>query len=66
MTSHSRPHSYVIAASATTGTSIDELIRPGLQRAFPLPPESDANEAVFRRLLDSLSQRLPGPHSQAA
>lgn len=57
MAQHIRPHAYIPAAGALTGTSIDELIRPGLHQAFPLPSEEDANEAKFRRLLDVLAQR---------
>jgi hypothetical protein len=36
---------------------MDELIRPGLLLAFPLPPEDDPNEDKFCRVLDALGQR---------
>ena len=62
MAPHTRPHSFIPAASALTGTSIDDLIRPGLHLAFPLPSEDEPNEARFRRLLDALAQRRSGPH----
>ena len=49
------PHSFVPAASALTATSVDDLIRPGLCRAFPLLPE-DPNADRFGELLDALAQ----------
>jgi hypothetical protein len=42
---------------ASTGSSVDELIRPGLRLAFPLPAEGDPNEDKFCRVLDALGQR---------
>ncbi len=66
MTHHIRPHAYIPAAWASTGTSIDELVRPGLHLAFPLPSQDDPNEATFRHLLDALAQRRPVPTSQLA
>jgi hypothetical protein len=66
VTQHTRPHSYVPGGSALTGTSIDELIRPGLRHAFPLPPKEDPVEATFRRLLDALALRRSGSQSQSA
>ena len=65
MAPHTRPHSFIPAASALMGTSVDDLIRPGLRLAFPLPSESDPNEDRFRRLLDALAQRRSGPLSPA-
>ena len=50
------PHSFVPAASALTATSVDDLIRPGLCRAFPLLPE-DPNADRSGELLDALAQR---------
>lgn len=57
MAQHYQPHAYVPFGTALTTTSIDELIRPSLCRAFPLPSRDDASEAKFRRLLDALAQR---------
>jgi hypothetical protein len=37
--------------------SVDEMIRPSLRLAFPLPPKGDAAEGRFRVLLDALSLR---------
>ena len=52
-----QPHAYVPAAKALTNSSVDESIRPGLRLAYPLPPEEEAKESNFRRLLDALAQR---------
>jgi hypothetical protein len=57
MTHHTRPHAYIPGGSALTDASIDELIRPGLHQAFPLPSGEDATEAKFRGLLSALAQR---------
>ena len=57
MAQYSRPHSYIAGGTALTGTSIDDLIRPGLRVAFPLPSEEGSQEDRFRRLLDALAQR---------
>ena len=57
MTQHTRPHAYIPGGKALTDTSIDDLIRPGLRVAFPLPREHAPDEAKFRRLLDALAQR---------
>jgi len=65
MASFIRPHSYIPAASALTGTSTDELIRPGLRLAFPLSSGDNANEEKFRRLLDALAQRSPPSSGQS-
>ncbi len=59
MSHYNRPQSYISAGHALTGTSIDELIRPGLQLAFPLPSQDDGHEETFRRLLHALGQRSP-------
>lgn len=57
MVQHIRPHACIPRGGALTGTSVDELVRPGLRLAFPLPSGDDANEEKFRRLLDALAQR---------
>ena len=57
LTHHIQPHAYVPAAKASTGSSVDELIRPGLRLAFPLPSKDDPNEDKFCRVLDALGQR---------
>lgn len=46
--------------TAETRTSIDDLIRPGLSRAFPLPEEPQADER-FGQLFRALAQRGRGP-----
>ena len=56
MTQHTRPHAYIPGGSAMTDASIDDLIRPGLRLAYPLPSEESPNEDRFRRLLDALAQ----------
>jgi hypothetical protein len=47
-----------------TDSSIDDLIRPGLRLAFPVPSEEGLNEGRFRRLLDALAQRPSGSRLQ--
>jgi hypothetical protein len=56
MAHYSRPHAYIPGGLALTDTSIDDLIRPGLHRAFPLPSDDDI-EQKFRGLLAALAQR---------
>lgn len=57
MAHYSRAHAYIPAARALTDTSIDELIRPGLQRAFPLPSDEDDAGMKLQGLLATLAQR---------
>ena len=57
MAPHYQPHAHVPFGTAMTSTSVDELIRPSLRRAFPLPSWDDASEAKFRLLLDALAQQ---------
>ena len=52
-----QPYASVPGAGALTDTSVDELIRPGLLLAFPLPCKDDLNEDKFRPVLDALAQR---------
>ncbi len=47
MAHYSRPHAYIPGSLALTEASIDELIRPGLHQAFPLPSEDDPTEERF-------------------
>jgi hypothetical protein len=56
MTPTTRPHSYIPGAAATTGTSVDELIRPGLHLAYAVPSADDVSEAKFRHLLEALAK----------
>jgi hypothetical protein len=65
MAPHPRPHVYVPGGTAVTGTSVDDLIRPGLRHAFPLPAEDGPNEDRFRRLLEALAQARSDPQPQA-
>lgn len=65
MVPHTRPHSFIPAATALTGASIDGLIRPNLRLAFPLPSDGDPNEAKFRHLLDALAKYRPDPAPQS-
>ena len=57
LTHRIQPHAYVPAAKALTNSSVDELIRPGLRLAFPLPSKDDPDEDKFCRVLDALGQR---------
>ena len=41
---------------ADARTSMDDLIRPGLTQAFPLPPEPQADER-FSQILEALAQQ---------
>ena len=53
-----RPHRLPAQAhsdNAEAGTSVDDLIRPGLSQAFPVPEQPPADER-FRRLLEALAQ----------
>ena len=43
----------------------DDLIRPALRQAFPLPAEDQTGNEKFRLLLDALAQRA-GEHSGEA
>jgi hypothetical protein len=40
--------------------SIDDLIRPSLLQAFPLPADDHGQDHRFRLLLDALAQRRGG------
>ncbi|MBP1807663.1 hypothetical protein J2Z33_003537 [Rubellimicrobium aerolatum] len=42
---------------ATSRASVDDLIRPGLRCAYPLPKADHAKVERFRRLLDALARR---------
>ena len=64
MAPHPRPHAYVAGGTAMTGASLDDLIRPGLRHAFPLPAEDGPNEDRFRRLLEALAQARSDPQPQ--
>lgn len=61
MSQHTRLHAIIPGGRALTDTSLDELIRPGLRLAFPLPLEDGPDEARFCRLLDALAQSQSGP-----
>ncbi len=39
------------------GPLIEEVLRPSLQLAFPLPSEADISDVRFHRLLEALAQR---------
>ncbi len=56
----SQPHSYVFYDTSLTGTSIEDLIRPGLGQAFPLPSVEAASDERFHRLLKATTQRTAG------
>lgn len=60
MSQYVHRHSYVPCAVSRTGTSIDDLIRPGLRLAYPLPSEEASGDARFQRLLDLLAERVSG------
>jgi hypothetical protein len=40
--------------------SFDELIRPGLRRAFPLPAAGHGDDEPFRRVLAALARHRQG------
>lgn len=50
-------HSDAFSRDAEIPTVFDDLIRPNLGRAFPLPVEGHGNDDRFRLLLDALAQR---------
>jgi len=43
--------------TADSHTCIEDLIRPGLRRAFPLPSEGCTDDERFGLLLDALARR---------
>ena len=45
------------AEAADPGTSIDDLIRPGLSRAFPVPDKAESDNERFSWLLEALAQQ---------
>ena len=47
------------SGDARPQTHMDELIRPGLRRAFPAPAVDQAHDERFCRLLDALAKRRP-------
>jgi hypothetical protein len=57
---HGPPHSDPYADIAEPRASIDELIRPGLRQAFPLPARGGADDEKFRLLLHALAQSQGG------
>ena len=57
MIRHDYIHSDTRYGPAQYGTSMDALIRPCIQQAFPLPADNDPGDERFRLLLDALAQR---------
>lgn len=53
--SHTRfQHAYVPHGSSKSSTSIDECLRPGLLRAFPLPEDQGCDR--FQHLVEALAR----------
>ncbi|MFC5567080.1 hypothetical protein ACFPOC_11750 [Rubellimicrobium aerolatum] len=50
------PHAHVPFGTSQTGTSLDEALRPGLRRAYPLPDDKGRDER-FQHLLRALADR---------
>ena len=47
----------VLWTAAEDHSTMDELIGPGLKRAFPLPDRDHADDERFRLLLEALAER---------
>ena len=56
-------HYFVPFGSSEASTSIEESIRPGLRRAYPLPKDQGGDK--FQRLLDAIAQRHSHPSPTA-
>ncbi|MFC5567045.1 hypothetical protein ACFPOC_11565 [Rubellimicrobium aerolatum] len=56
MTASRFPHAHVPFGRSQTGTSLDEVLRPGLRRAYPLPDDQDRDER-FQHQLRALADR---------
>lgn len=63
MAQNDRLQSYGSAGIVEGQTCIEDLIRPGLRRAFPLPAEGCDDER-FGLLLEALARRC-GRHAEA-
>ncbi len=57
MARHDPSSSYALLGVPATRVSMDDLIRPNLRRAFPLPAETVDDK--FRALLAALAKRGP-------
>lgn len=64
MAHHHRPHPGTSSGLIEPGATIDDLIRPGLRQAFPLPEDGYGSDERFRRLLDALAQRRSDPQQR--
>lgn len=53
------PHSVASSSDTETPPSFDALIRPNLDRAFPLPAPEEAHDERFRLLLDAIRRCCP-------
>lgn len=53
------PHSGASSSETETPTSFDALIRPNLDRAFPLSVAERADDERFRLLLDAIRRCCP-------
>ena len=47
-------------------TFIDDLVRPGLRRIYPLPPQGHANDAKFHQVLSAMAERTRGQNPTVA
>ena len=57
-------HQFIPSSTSEASTSIDECIRPGLRRAYPLHDDF-GEDRRFQRLLDALAQRHTHPSPMA-
>ena len=57
MTSQDLLPSSADASLVEARTFIDDLIRPGLRRIYPLPSQDHANDAKFHQVLSAMAER---------
>lgn len=60
MTHHYLRPTQVVSRDSEGRTCMDDLIRPGLSQAFPLPAKGDPDDERFGRLIEALVQRRQG------
>ena len=65
MSRHEVPQPSVRWTAAEDRSTMDELIRPGLRRAFPLPQDDQDRDERFRLLLEALAERTRVANPQA-
>ena len=65
MSRHDSPLADVYSSGFEARSWSDDLLRPCLRRAFPLPGDGGATEERFRQLLNALAKRRAAEGSVA-